>query len=88
MHAYVNAFDPRAVGLTGSDKQIEGMARRYRSAYSRGAAKDDGGYEMNHSSAIYIFDADGRARLIATPSTSNDDLVHDLHLLLATEAKS
>jgi protein SCO1/2 len=88
MHAYVNAFDPRAVGLTGSDKQIEGMAKRYRSAYSRGAAKDDGGYDMNHSSAIYIFDADGRARLIATPSTSNDDLVHDLHLLLATEAKS
>lgn len=87
MHAYVNAFDPRAVGLTGTDKQIEGMAKRYRSAYSRGTEKDNGSYDVNHSSAIYIFDAEGRARLIATPSTSNDDLVHDLHLLLATEAK-
>ncbi|MFI4958707.1 MAG: SCO family protein, partial [Lysobacterales bacterium] len=32
----------------------------------------------------YVFDRDGRARLLATPSASRHDLVHDLHLLLDT----
>jgi protein SCO1/2 len=88
MHTYVNAFDPRAIGLTGSEKQVEAIAKRYRVAFGRGADKGDGNYEVNHSSAIYIFDADGHARLLATPLTSNDDLVHDLHLLLTTETGS
>jgi protein SCO1/2 len=88
LHTYVNAFDPRAVGLTGSEKQIEAIAKRYRVAFSRGADQGNGNYEVNHSSAMYIFDAEGHARLLATPLTSNDDLVHDLHLLLATENPS
>jgi protein SCO1/2 len=41
---------------------------------------------VSHSSAIYIFDREGKARLLATPSASQDDLVHDLHLLLDTGA--
>lgn len=84
MHAYVNAFDPRAVGLTGDARAIETLSKRYRSAFSREPGSADGNYEVSHSSAIYVFDADGRARVLATPSASQDDLVHDLHLLLDT----
>ena len=84
MHAYVNAFDPRAVGLTGDAHAIEALSKRYRSAFSREPGSADGNYEVSHSSAIYVFDRDGRARVLATPSASQDDLVHDLHLLLDT----
>ncbi|BBD79647.1 SCO family protein [Aerosticca soli] len=83
LHAYVNAFDPRAVGLTGSPRAIEALVKRYRSAFSREPPRSDGQYEVSHSSAIYIFDRDGKARLLATPAHPQDDLVHDLHLLLA-----
>jgi protein SCO1/2 len=82
MHAYVNAFDPRAVGLTGEARAIEALSKRYRSAFSREPGSADGNYEVSHSSAIYVFDRDGKARVLATPSASQDDLVHDLHLLL------
>lgn len=85
MHQYVTAFDKHAVGLSGDEKQIEGLAKRYRVAYSRGPVKPDGSYDVNHSSAIYIFDADGHMRLMASLVSSNDDMVHDLTLLLATE---
>lgn len=84
MHAYVHAFDKRAVGLTGAPRAIEALSKRYRSAFSREPDKGDGQYEVSHSSAIYLFDRAGRARLLATPATSQDDLVHDLYLLLET----
>jgi protein SCO1 len=88
MHAYVNAFDKRAVGLVGSATDIEALAKRYRSAFTREPDKGDGVYDVSHSSAIYIFDRDGKARLLATPSAAQDDIVHDLHLLIGMGAKA
>jgi protein SCO1 len=88
MHAYVNAFDPRAVGLSGSSSDIEALSKRYRSAFTREPDKGDGQYEVSHSSAIYIFDRNGKARLLSTPERSQDDLVHDLHLLLSLGASA
>lgn len=88
MHAYVNAFDPRAVGLTGTSGEIEALSKRYRSAFTREPENAEGGYEVSHSAAIYIFDRDGHAQLLATPSRSQEDLVHDLRLLLGQENAS
>ena len=84
LHAYVNAFDKRAVGLTGSPRAIEALSKRYRSAFTREPSGKGGNYEVTHSSAIYVFDRDGRARVLSTPGTPQDDLVHDLQLLLGT----
>ncbi|NII11681.1 SCO family protein [Oleiagrimonas sp. C23AA] len=85
LHQYVTAFDKHAVGLTGSRDAIRALAKRYRAAFDRGKEKDHGGYDVNHSSAIYIFDAQGHARLLATPTSSTGDMVHDLHLLIQME---
>jgi protein SCO1/2 len=84
MHAYVNAFDKRAVGLTGTPRELERLSKRYRSAFTREPSQASGQYEVSHSSAIYLFDRQGHARLLATPSASQDDIVHDLYLLLET----
>lgn len=84
MHAYVNAFDKRAVGLTGDPRAIEALSKRYRSAFTREPDPGNGQYEVSHSSAIYLFDRNGKARLLATPATPQADLVHDLYLLLDT----
>ena len=84
LHAYVNAFDPRAVGLTGDPRVVEALVKRYRSSFTREPASSDGNYEVSHSSAIYIFDRGGNARALSTPTDTQDDLVHDLHLLLST----
>ncbi len=88
MHGYVNAFDPRAVGLSGAPREIEALSKRYRSAFTREPEKGDGQYEVSHSSAIYIFDRNGKARLLSTPDRSQDELVHDLHLLLSLGASA
>lgn len=87
LHAYVNAFDSHAVGLTGKPRDIEALVKRYRSAFTREPTGKDGNYEVSHSSAIYVFDRDGKPRVLSTPADSQDDLVHDLHLLLSTGAR-
>ncbi|GAB2558262.1 SCO family protein [Rhodanobacter koreensis] len=86
MRTYVNAFDPRAVGLTGDPRMVEALVKRYRSSFTREPASTGGNYEVSHGSAIYLFDRDGHARALATPAASQDDIVHDLHLLLDTGA--
>lgn len=88
LHAYVRAFDKRAVGLTGTASNIESLVKRYRASFTREPDASDGNYEVSHSSAVYVFDHTGNPRVLATPSSSQDDLVHDLHLLLSTGAKS
>lgn len=82
LHAYVNAFDSHAVGLTGKPRAVEALVKRYRSAFTREPASKDGNYEVSHSSAIYVFDRDGKPRVLFTPASTQDDLVHDLQLLL------
>jgi protein SCO1/2 len=87
LHAYVTAFDSHAVGLTGAPADIETLTKRYRAAFSREPGKTGDSYEVSHSSGIYIFDAAGKARLLATPEDPQDKLVHDLHLLLSPGAR-
>ncbi|BAN23705.1 SCO family protein [Caballeronia insecticola] len=79
LRSYVRAFDDRhAVGLTGSERAIESVAQRYRVAYQMEKRDPDGSYEVTHSSAVYIFDADGHARLLATDQDSIDAIASDL----------
>lgn len=82
LHQYVNAFDPRVTGLTGTPAQIAAIAKRYRAAFNRDSVKPDGSYEVSHSSGVYVFDTKGRARLLATSADGIDEMVHDLRILL------
>ena len=82
LHRYVHAFGPEFVGLRGSDDALEKLAKRYRVVYTHGKPNVRGNYEVSHSSAVFIFDRHGRARLIATNSDSVGAIGHDLRLLL------
>ena len=60
MAAYVAAFDPRIVGLTGTPEQVKAAAGAFRVYYAK--ATDAGasdGYLMDHSTALYLMNPDG-----------------------------
>lgn len=85
LQAYVNAFNNNAIGVTGNEKQVADLARRYRVAYQiekprPGDAADQ--YEVTHSRGVYIFDKDGRARLLASDTDSIETLTHDVRQLI------
>lgn len=85
LQAYVNAFNTSAIGLTGDHRAIAALAKRYRVAYQIEAPKDDkapGEYDVTHSRGIYVFDRDGRARLLAADTASPSVLASDLAKLI------
>lgn len=76
LQSYVEAFDTNAIGLTGSERNIANIARRYRVAYQIEKPKTTNTehYDVSHSRGIYIFDARGKARILASDSESIDTL--------------
>ncbi|MGN6159161.1 MAG: SCO family protein [Devosia sp.] len=84
---YVASFSPRIVGLRGTDDELAALARRYRLVYSVTPASPGHPYEVTHSSAIYVFDQTGAARLLlsnlATNGVDMNGTEADLKRLLA-----
>lgn len=55
---YMSAFDERMIGLTGSQEQIDAIAKAFR-VYVR-KVEQDGGYTLDHTATVYLMDATGR----------------------------
>lgn len=53
-------FPEGLVGLTGSEAQIAAAARVFQTSFSRGEANADGGYNVNHTSFLYVLDSQWR----------------------------
>jgi protein SCO1/2 len=79
LKSYVQAFGPEIDGLRGTPDQLAALARRYRVAYSVTAGPP---YEVMHSNAIFFFDRDGKARLVATDNKDIDGIEKDLERLI------
>jgi protein SCO1/2 len=63
--AYMAAFDPRFVALTGTPEQVKAAEQSYRVFSAKvqirdAEGKDTGDYAMNHSGYIYLMDRDGK----------------------------
>ena len=69
---YAKAFGPRFTGLRGTPDELATLAKRYRIAYSVRPNPDPKLYEVTHSSAIYVFDKQGKARLLVTSLSQTD----------------
>lgn len=84
LQAYVDIFDDNALGLTGSEKQIADLARRYRVAYQIEKPRGDNpeNYEVAHSRGVYIFDKNGRARILAADSESIESLTDTVKAIM------
>ncbi|WP_262271445.1 MULTISPECIES: SCO family protein [Microvirga] len=57
MKTYLSSFDPRIVGLSGTEEEIAAAARAYK-IYYRKVPTDDG-YTMDHSATLFLMDSKG-----------------------------
>ena len=55
---YLTAFDPRIIGLTGSEGDVAKPAHAYRVFWEK-VATGDGDYTLNHTASVYLMDRDG-----------------------------
>ena len=82
LKAYIGSFGPEFSGLTGTQQQLKAMVRNYRVTYGYGEPNEDGSYDVSHSSAVFVFDRSGTARLLARDSVTPEKLTEDLARLL------
>jgi len=85
LQAYVNAFNPNAIGLTGNERTIRRLAKKYRIAYQIEKPKpgdDPDVYNVTHSQGVYIFDNQGKVRLLASDSEDTGAFTEDLKQLI------
>ncbi len=83
LKVYTDAFAPQIVGATGDREQLIDITKRYRVAYRLGKADAQGDYAVYHSSAIFVFDGKGQARLLMTGAETAPEMAADLRTLLA-----
>ncbi len=79
---YTQAFGPAFIGLSADDQVLRQLNKRYRVTYSLGKPDAHGDYEVTHSSAVFIFDEAGKARLIAESGDSAAAIAGDLQRLI------
>ncbi|MGG4605330.1 SCO family protein [Paenalcaligenes sp. Me131] len=85
MQAYVEAFDPRFIGLTGTPEQVRKTAQSFKAFYVKVPSPQIGQYTMDHSSSFYLIDSEGKTRVLMRGDASAEDIAHDVQLL-ATSA--
>jgi protein SCO1 len=81
---YVSFFGPQFVGLRGDPSELTAITKRYRVAYHLEPPGPDGNYAVDHSSAVFIFDRSGRARLLGSEADHSRRIASDLRRLLAS----
>lgn len=56
---YLQSFDPRIVGLSGTPEEIEQVVKAYRVFWEK-VPGTDGDYTINHTASVFLMDAGGR----------------------------
>lgn len=58
LNAYLQSFDQRIIGLTGSEAEIDRAFSAFK-AYRRKVPTEGGDYTVDHSAGVYLYDRDG-----------------------------
>ena len=81
--AYTDAFHPAIVGLTGTPEELAAVYSDFKVRVEREETPDSAlGYQINHTSRMYLVDQDGNLRLSYSYGTPPDEIVKDVEYLL------
>lgn len=63
MKAYLDPLSPAFIGLTGDPRAVRRIAESFSAVFFKGLPADkSGGYLVDHTSQVYLVDAEGRLR--------------------------
>jgi protein SCO1/2 len=75
---YVKAFHPRLIGLTGTVEEIAGVAKAYKVYFAKAAPDADGGYDVDHSTGLFLMDPEGRFLTLFSATIDSEALAAGL----------
>lgn len=82
LREYMGYFNSSFIGLTGDTKVLESLRKDYGIIAAK-KVHGDGNYDVHHSSYLYLIDRKGLLRALVPYGKSQEDIVHDIKLLLA-----
>ena len=81
--AYVPAFHPSFIGLRGDAEATARTAKEFKVFYAKTPSGDDPkNYTVDHMSGSYVFDREGRVRLLVRHEAEPGAIASDLRQLL------
>lgn len=82
MKAYTAAFGPWLLGLTGAEEDLDNFRKTYGVYASMQSSDEKGQYNVMHSPAVFVFDAQGQARLLFTDVSDSGAVAADIQQLI------
>lgn len=82
LKAYMAAFDPSFLALSGDLQRTRDTADSFKAYYKK--VPTGGSYTMDHSALSYLFDPSGVLRVAMRHEQTAQDYAHDIALLLKT----
>jgi protein SCO1 len=82
LRRWLDYFDQRFIGLTGTEAAIEAVQRGAGVPPATKTASLNGGYGISHANFVIAYTRDNLAHVIYPGGVSKDDWVHDLPLLV------
>jgi protein SCO1 len=82
LKSYMAGFDPSFVALRGTHEQTQAVAKEFKVFYAKVPGKEPDSYSMDHSAGSYVFDTNGRIRLLERYQTPPQALAEDLKRLM------
>lgn len=80
---FVPAFNPSFLGMAADADTLRRLAKEYKVVYQKTAVKAADDYLIDHSAGTYVYDPNGRLRLLVPYGSSPDAIAQDLKTLLA-----
>ncbi len=75
---FVTAFHPRLIGLTGTEAEIDAVAKRYGVYFERQAPTAKGGYLVNHSTNTVLYGPKGEPLAVIPQDQSPEDIAKEI----------
>ena len=78
---YVPAFNPAFLGLYGDAAATDRVAKEFKIYYQKVPGSSADNYTLDHTAASYVFDPQGRLRLLMSPDLGMDAIAADIKTL-------
>lgn len=79
---YTAFFHPAMTGVTGTPEQVAALAQAFGAGYRKQPAKADGSYAVDHTTATYVVDRDGKLAAVIELGASTDNVLQVVRQLL------
>lgn len=80
---YVPSFNPTFLGMSTDPVSLAELAKEFKVVYQKNTVKGPSDYLVDHSAGTYVFDSQGRLRLLIAYGTGPAAIARDLRTLLS-----